>query len=99
MNGVSALCVVAEASALRLRCKVIVRECLNLGMGRNIEDQARFAADLNADSIDMVSIAVAIEEEFGVSVPDDLAASIQTFGQMVGAVEALMKNQGGSGNE
>lgn len=99
MNGVSGLCAVAASASLRLRCKVIVRECLDLGSVRTIEDGTRFAADLQADSIDMVSIAVAVEEEFGVCVPDDVAAGISTFGAMVAAVEALMSNQGDSENE
>ena len=43
--------------------------------------------DLKADSLDMVQILIAIEEEFDIEVPDEDAQEIKNFGQFVTYVE------------
>ncbi len=47
-------------------------------------------ADAGIDSLDALTILFAIEENFRISIPDDRARSMKTFGDMVDAVEALM---------
>ncbi|MEI7618950.1 MAG: acyl carrier protein [Actinomycetota bacterium] len=42
---------------------------------------ARFADDLDADSLDLVELVMALEEEFGVEVPEDELEGIKTVGQ------------------
>ena len=42
---------------------------------------ARFADDLDADSLDLVVLVMALEEEFGVEVPEDELEGIKTVGQ------------------
>ena len=37
-----------------------------------------FTNDLNADSLDIVELVMAFEEEFGVEIPDDAAEKIST---------------------
>jgi acyl carrier protein len=44
--------------------------------------------DLEADSLDAVEIIMAIEDEFGIEVPDEDAEKFQTVGDIVGYVEA-----------
>jgi len=44
---------------------------------------ASFTDDLGADSLDIVELVMAFEEEFGIEIPDDAAESIQTFGDAV----------------
>jgi acyl carrier protein len=44
-------------------------------------------ADLKADSLDMVQILIAIEEEYDIEVPDEDAQEIKNFGQFVAYVE------------
>ena len=44
-------------------------------------------ADLKADSLDMVQILIAIEEQFDIEVPDEDAQKIQNFGEFVAYVE------------
>ena len=44
---------------------------------------ASFIGDLGADSLDIVELVMAFEEEFGIEIPDDDAESIQTFGDAV----------------
>ena len=46
-------------------------------------------ADAGIDSLDALTILFAIEEQFHISIPDDKARSISTFGDMVTVVEEL----------
>ncbi len=43
--------------------------------------EARFAEDLDADSLDLVELVMALEEEFDVEVPEDELEGIETVGQ------------------
>ena len=43
--------------------------------------EARFAEDLDADSLDLVELVMALEEEFGVSVEEEELEGIETVGQ------------------
>jgi len=54
-----------------------------------VTDGARFIEDLDADSLDMVELVMAFEEEFGFEIPDDAAETILTVGD---AVKFLEKN-------
>jgi len=47
-------------------------------------------ADAGIDSLDALTILFAIEEEFHISIPDDQARSMKTFGDMVDSVAKLM---------
>jgi len=51
--------------------------------------EANFRDDLEADSLDLVELIMAFEEEFGGEISDDEAQQIKTVGQ---AVEYLMAN-------
>jgi acyl carrier protein len=48
-------------------------------------------ADAGIDSLDALTILFAIEEEFHISVPDDRARSLKTFGDMVDSIEMLLQ--------
>ena len=50
-----------------------------------------FADDLDVDSLSMVEIATAVEDKFGVAIPDDELANIKTVGDAMNYIE---KNQG-----
>ncbi len=43
--------------------------------------EAKFAEDLDADSLDLVELVMALEEEFDVSVPEEELEGISTVGQ------------------
>jgi acyl carrier protein len=43
--------------------------------------EARFGEDLDADSLDLVELVMALEEEFGVAVPEDELEGIKTVAQ------------------
>lgn len=48
---------------------------------------AHFSNDLGADSLDGVELAMAVEDEFGIEIPDEDAEKATTFGLMVNLVE------------
>ena len=43
--------------------------------------EAKFADDLDADSLDLVELVMALEEEFGVEVPEEDLEGVETVGQ------------------
>ena len=45
--------------------------------------EASFVDDLGADSLDTVELVMALEEEFGVEIPDEDAEKIQTVGDAI----------------
>ena len=48
-----------------------------------VTPEASFVDDLGADSLDVVELVMAFEEEFGVEIPDDAAETIVTVGDAV----------------
>jgi len=55
-----------------------------------IVPEARIMADLGADSLDMVEIAMKSEEEFNLTLPDDEAEKIVTVDDLYEAVGNLL---------
>ncbi len=49
---------------------------------------ASFTDDLGADSLDIVELVMAFEEEFGIEIPDESAEKIATVRQAVEYIEA-----------
>lgn len=47
-------------------------------------------AEAGIDSLDALTILFGIEEEFHISIPDDRARSMTTFGDIIDAVEAQL---------
>ncbi len=43
--------------------------------------EAKFADDLDADSLDLVELVMALEEEFNVEVPEEDLEGVETVGQ------------------
>ena len=64
------------------RVKKIVVEHLGVEEDKVTPD-ASFIDDLGADSLDIVELVMAFEEEFGVEIPDDAAENITTVGDAV----------------
>jgi acyl carrier protein len=55
-----------------------------LGVSRDdIESESSFIDDLGADSLDIVELVMAMEEEFGIEIPEDDSEKLQTFGDVV----------------
>jgi acyl carrier protein len=69
------------------KVKVVIVEQLNAEEGDVVED-ASFVDDLGADSLDIVELVMALEEEFGISIPDEEAENIKTVGDAVSFIDA-----------
>lgn len=59
-----------------------------LGIERDaITDDAKFEEDLDVDSLGVVELLMALEDNFGVKIPDEEAEQITTVGEAVDLVE------------
>ena len=56
-----------------------------------VTEKASFIDDLGADSLDIVELVMAFEEEFGVEIPDDAAEKISTVKD---AIDYIEQNKG-----
>ncbi|MBC2778173.1 acyl carrier protein [Parasphingopyxis sp. CP4] len=68
------------------RVKKIVTEHLGVEADKVTEDAA-FIDDLGADSLDIVELVMAFEEEFGVEIPDDAAEDIATVKDAIAYID------------
>ena len=64
------------------RVKKIVVERLEVD-AEKVTKKASFIDDLGADSLDLVELVMAFEEEFGIEIPDDVQEQIGTVGDAV----------------
>ena len=53
-----------------------------------VEPKHSFVDDLGADSLDIVELVMAMEEEFGFEIPDDEAENIRTVGNAIDYIAA-----------
>src|SRR5438067_3920831 len=56
-----------------------------------VTPQASFIEDLGADSLDIVELVMAFEEEFSVEVPDEDAEKLQTVGDVIKYIQERAK--------
>ncbi len=68
------------------RVKAIVVDQLGVEE-EEVTENASFVDDLGADSLDVVELVMALEEEFGIQIPEEDAEKIQTVGQAVQYIE------------
>ena len=69
------------------RVKNIVVENLDVEADK-VTEPASFIDDLGADSLDLVELVMAFEEEFNIEIPDDVQESIRTVGDAVTHIKA-----------
>jgi acyl carrier protein len=75
---------------LEQRVKDIIVEQLGV-KPEQVVPTAKFIEDLGADSLDTVELVMALEEEFGIEVPDDQAEKLQSVGDVIKYVEENKK--------
>lgn len=63
------------------KIKKIIAEQLGVDEGE-ITPESHFIDDLGADSLDTVELVMALEEEYGIEIPDEDAEKIQTVGDV-----------------
>jgi acyl carrier protein len=69
------------------RVKKIVVENLDVDADKVVES-ASFIDDLGAESLDIVELVMAFEEEFNIEIPDDVQESIRSVGDAVSHIKA-----------
>ncbi|MGI6556610.1 acyl carrier protein [Pseudoramibacter porci] len=67
--------------------KNIIAEQLGVSEDEISED-SNLVEDLDADSLDIVELVMAFEDEFGVKVPDDQLENIKTVGDIIKILDA-----------
>jgi acyl carrier protein len=73
------------------KVKEIIVEQLSVNE-EQVTQEAKFIEDLGADSLDVVELVMAFEEQFGIEVPDEDAEKLQTVGDVNSYIkEALDK--------
>lgn len=71
------------------RIRKIIVELLGVSP-EEVNRDARFREDLEADSLDLVELIMAFEEEFGGEISDEEAQQIETVGQAVDYIQERM---------
>lgn len=72
------------------KVKTMLADHLNVD-SNSITMESNIVADLHADSLDVVELLMDLEDEFNVSVPDDIANSLVTVGAIVEYIESQAK--------
>jgi acyl carrier protein len=76
-----------KAKPVEERIKEIIIENLSVD-DEQITGSASLVDDLFADSLDCVEIVMAVEEEYGISIPDEIAEKIRTVQELIDCVKA-----------
>jgi len=75
--------------AIEQRVRSLIADQLGVGE-EEIKAESRFIEDLGADSLDIVELIMAMEEEFETEIPDEEAEKIQTVGDTIDYIKAHM---------
>lgn len=54
-----------------------------------VKPEARLIEDLGADSLDAMEMVTAVEERFGITIPDEDAQKVKTVAELIALVEKL----------
>lgn len=72
------------------KIKEIVIEQLSIEDADSIKEDTNLVKDLDADSLYVVEVIMAIEEEFGITIPDEAAEKFETVNDIVSFVESAV---------
>lgn len=67
--------------------KKVVAEQLSINEA-DIKNESAFISDLGADSLDTVELVMALEDTFGIEIPDDQQEKIQTVQDAIDFIKA-----------
>ena len=70
------------ASSLEERLKELIVQQLGVDESE-VVPEAKFVDDLGADSLDLVELIMALEDEYGIEIPDEDAEKIVTVGDAI----------------
>ncbi len=77
-------------SSLEERIKEIISDQLGVKLNE-VENDKFFINDLGADSLDIIELIMALEEEFNIEISDELAEKIDTVQSSIDCVKSLKK--------
>ncbi len=75
------------STALEEKVRKIIIDQLGVDEAE-VTPEAKFIDDLGADSLDTVELVMALEEEFGIEIPDEDAEKITKVGDAIKYIEA-----------
>jgi len=78
--------------AVEEKIKSIIAEQLGV-KAEEIKPESSFVDDLGADSLDTVELVMALEEEFGIEIPDEDAEKMGTVGEAIKYIEEKAKTK------
>ncbi len=76
---------------LEVKIKSVIAEKLSKKI-EDIRNDASFIDDLGADSLDIVDMVMKLEEEFGISIPDEDLDKIKTVGDAIEYIKSKKKS-------
>ena len=79
-----------STSAIEAKVKNIIADQLGVGE-EEIKPESSFIEDLGADSLDIVELVMAMEEEFEVEIPDEEAENIKAVGDAINYINTHKK--------
>ncbi|HEC70084.1 MAG TPA: acyl carrier protein [Candidatus Omnitrophica bacterium] len=74
------------------KVKSIIAEQLGV-KAEEVKPESSFVDDLGADSLDTVELVMALEEEFGIEIPDEDAEKMSTVGDAIKYIEEKVKEK------
>lgn len=77
-------------TTVQSKVKEVIVEQLGVDPER-VKPEASFIDDLGADSLDIVELVMAMEEEFGIEIPDEDAEKLKTVGDVASYLQAKGK--------
>lgn len=69
------------------KVKDLIADQLDVDDKESISNDSSITDDLGADSLDVVDLVMALEDEFGVEIPEDQVENIKTVGDIVKYIE------------
>jgi acyl carrier protein len=81
---------IMSSSAIEAKVKSIIADQLGVREDE-IKPESSFIDDLGADSLDIVELVMAMEEEFEVEIPDEEAENIKSVGDAINYINANKK--------
>jgi len=79
-------------SSITEKVKAVITEQLGV-KPEEVREQAKFVDDLGADSLDTVELVMALEEEYGVEIPDEDAEKLTTVGEAIKYIEEKLASK------
>lgn len=78
-------------SAMFEKVQAILAKQLRIADPAKIKPESLISKELGADSLDILQLLMKIEDEYGITIPDETLAGFQTVGDVVAFLESQEK--------